>query len=498
MERSDGQLVQRTRGGDREAFGALVDRYRDMAYGLGYHLTGEFEAARDLAQEAFVQAYVRLGQLREPEKFAGWLRRIVVNVHRMQQRRREVTTVALDDQAAAPQRPPSEIEVVVRDALSKLREPERLALTLHYINGYSHAEIGGFLGVRPETVKTRLARARQRLREEMIHMAEDLFEEKALPPEFRQDVVASVERLVNGLRSALPDNLREIRERVRVKRNRLWRDTLSRLPAPWCEPLLEQGEAPQIAVADLPSDLRHEVREAMCYTWFDWVLSRVDGTLPWVLDLDVLWIRFYERDGKPCVWLADVPGTSGTIYRIGGLDVSPPTAEDSDTVEALPPVPSEFTEMFENLRQAVPGRSGSVRQALESEMRQRLAEARERLPASAKATMQAGQRVQARELPESLRRSISEAVSLHWAVCVLEAVEQPPTWLTQFDDSRIEFGLYPRDIPLESAGTPYVKVYGPDGDASSFQIGIGQSFDNPIEERAAKAAAPRRAAHRDR
>ena len=68
---TDERLVARARQGDQEAFGELVDRYRDMVYGLGYHLTGDFEAARDLAQEAFVQAFVKLGQLREPGRFAG-------------------------------------------------------------------------------------------------------------------------------------------------------------------------------------------------------------------------------------------------------------------------------------------------------------------------------------------------------------------------------------------------------------------------------------------
>jgi len=77
---TDGQLVERVRSGDREAFGDLVDRYRDMIYGLGYHLTGDFEAARDLAQEALIQAYLRLAQLRDPGKFAGWLRQTTLDV----------------------------------------------------------------------------------------------------------------------------------------------------------------------------------------------------------------------------------------------------------------------------------------------------------------------------------------------------------------------------------------------------------------------------------
>jgi len=75
------QLLERARGGDREAFGDLVERYRDMVYGLGYHLTRDFESARDLAQEAFVQAYLKLGQLRDPDRFSGWLRQITTNAH---------------------------------------------------------------------------------------------------------------------------------------------------------------------------------------------------------------------------------------------------------------------------------------------------------------------------------------------------------------------------------------------------------------------------------
>ncbi len=200
MAPTDGELVERVRTGDREAFGDLVGRYRDMVYGLGYHLTHDFEAARDLAQEAFVQAYLKLGQLRNPDKFSGWLRQIATHIHHNQWRRREVSTVALEEAGEiANARRPSEIEVVVREALARLREPERLALTLHHIDGYSHAEIGGLLGVRPETVNTRLARARQHLRTEVMAMVEDSFEQNKLPEEFTKE---TMRRLLGQLAAA--------------------------------------------------------------------------------------------------------------------------------------------------------------------------------------------------------------------------------------------------------------------------------------------------------
>lgn len=194
--RTDGQLVQQTLKGDSEAFGELVDGYRNMAYGLAYHLTGEFEAARDLAQESFIQAYLKLAQLNEAEKFAGWLRQIVLNLHRMQQRRQEVVTIALEEELDLTSQlpPPSEIEAVVQEALGRLRDQDRLALTLHYIDGYSYTDIAGFLTVRPETIKTRLARARCQLKKEIMNMVEDTLHKEQLPDDFTAKVVSEALR----------------------------------------------------------------------------------------------------------------------------------------------------------------------------------------------------------------------------------------------------------------------------------------------------------------
>jgi RNA polymerase sigma-70 factor, ECF subfamily len=202
MTATDAELIARSRGGNREAFGELVARYQDFAYGLGYHLAGNFEDARDLAQEAFIHAYLKLEQLRDAKCFSGWLRRIVENTHRNRQRTPRVVTVPLEDgEAEMRAEHPAEIEVVVQEALQKLKEPERLALTLQYINGYSQAEIGQFLGVRPETVKTRIARARQHLKEEMMAMVEETFEKKKLPEEFTQETMtAAVNRAEEHMR----------------------------------------------------------------------------------------------------------------------------------------------------------------------------------------------------------------------------------------------------------------------------------------------------------
>ena len=70
-------LVERSRSGDLDAFEALVRRFQDMACGYAYSILGDFHLAEDAAQEAFVDAYRNLGQLREPRAFPGWFRRVV-------------------------------------------------------------------------------------------------------------------------------------------------------------------------------------------------------------------------------------------------------------------------------------------------------------------------------------------------------------------------------------------------------------------------------------
>ena len=69
-------LVERVIVGDRDAFAGLVDRYRDAACAVAYSYFGGFDDVQDAVQEAFVQAYCQLHQLREPAKFGPWLRRI--------------------------------------------------------------------------------------------------------------------------------------------------------------------------------------------------------------------------------------------------------------------------------------------------------------------------------------------------------------------------------------------------------------------------------------
>ena len=491
---TDDQLVVRARQGDQKAFGELVDRYRDMVYGLGYHLTGDFETARDLAQEAFVQAFVKLNQLREPGKFAGWLRKIATNVHRAQRRRRQVHTVALEAATgAADAPPPSETNIVVREALDRLRAPERLALTLAYVNGYSQAEIAGFLGVRPQTVKTRLARARQHLRTEVVAMVEHEFEQHALPPEFQEDVVRGVEGLVSRFATALPPEVDQLCARLQGDSRQAWQEVLSHMPAPYGRPLREQGEAPRVRIGELPEALHAQVRRAMCLTWMHGLLAETTGRLPWIEDFDRLWVRFWGSGESEYAWFADVPGDAGYISSValgpeeGNPGGEPPAAAELDGVLAQC-APPEFAALVARLRALVPGKPGALAGALYTEMQRLMREARGHLSPEAgeaapigrgatgglsapvRKAMAAGRSVSTRDLPERARELVHQAVFLHWGSTVLQLVEHPPRWLLYSGEASVEFGLYARDLEADFAGKEYVKLWGPG--SSTHQTGI--------------------------
>lgn len=188
----DSQLISQAILGDADAFTELVRRYRNMVYGYCYYRTGSFEDARDISQETFVRAYTNLHQLREPGKLAAWLRRIAANeCGRWSERKREMPMDSIE-----PPEPPRESRGVeiVRDALTSLPENERLAVVMHYVDGFSYAEIASFLEISKDAVRGRLHRGREALKSEVLKMTKDAFDENRLDEEFVvQSVTAALE-----------------------------------------------------------------------------------------------------------------------------------------------------------------------------------------------------------------------------------------------------------------------------------------------------------------
>jgi RNA polymerase sigma-70 factor (ECF subfamily) len=157
------ELVVRAQHGDTAAFEQLVIEHTHETFRLAVAMVGP-DDAYDAAQEAFVQAWRHLRELREPALFTGWLRAITVNACRMQLRsdRRRPATVAWDGSAHDPTDPAADAAAdvggrdVVDRAFDELSPDVRAVLALHYVSDLPLSEVAATLGVPEGTVKSRL------------------------------------------------------------------------------------------------------------------------------------------------------------------------------------------------------------------------------------------------------------------------------------------------------------------------------------------------------
>ncbi len=162
----------------REAFGELVIRFQDMAFACAFAVLGDAYLAQDTAQEAFVAAWQKLAQLREPVAFPGWFKRIVLTQCSRLTRCKRLQLLPLDagvDKSTDDPGPHSfaerrDLVTKVLQAINALPENERLVTTLFYVDGYTQADIGEFLEVPVSTVNKRLYSARQRLKSSVVEL----------------------------------------------------------------------------------------------------------------------------------------------------------------------------------------------------------------------------------------------------------------------------------------------------------------------------------------
>jgi len=170
-------LVRAAQAGDREAFGQLFERYRPAIFALAMKRVRNADEAEELAQDVFVQAMQKLDQLRVPEAFGGWLRRIV---HRMAINRvtRRQGAIACDpfvlestclsagdspDQGAVEREQAED----VRAAVQRLGKLDRQTLQAFYLRGQTLLQMSDAFDAPVGTIKRRLHTARKRLAREM-------------------------------------------------------------------------------------------------------------------------------------------------------------------------------------------------------------------------------------------------------------------------------------------------------------------------------------------
>jgi RNA polymerase sigma factor (sigma-70 family) len=154
----------------REAFGELVKRYQNAAIAYAYAILRDHAGAEDAAQAAFLTAWLRRADLREPKAFGGWLRTIVRTECSRISRRMHLVTVPLEDafggraEPSAGNGPDPELHHLLLTAIATLPDADRTVIALRYMSDFSYQEMCDFLEVPLSTVKKRLHEARRRLR----------------------------------------------------------------------------------------------------------------------------------------------------------------------------------------------------------------------------------------------------------------------------------------------------------------------------------------------
>ncbi len=176
QEPHDGDLVRRSRLGQAEAFGELVRRYQASVFNVCYRVLGERAAAEDLAQEAFMRAYARLGTFDVTRPFGPWIRRVAANLCLNHLQRPAQPDQPLDDetrlptasQATGTQDPAliaeaNQAHQALRAAILALPPRYRAVIELRHFQDLSYAEIAASLGRPQSDVKSDLFRARKLL-----------------------------------------------------------------------------------------------------------------------------------------------------------------------------------------------------------------------------------------------------------------------------------------------------------------------------------------------
>jgi RNA polymerase sigma-70 factor (ECF subfamily) len=171
---TEDRLIQRARSGDRTAFGGLVQRYQNRILKLAYDFLGDFEQAKDAAQEIFMKAFNKVHTFEARSSFPTWINKIAVNTCldiQRQQKRRPIHE-QLSKQSAEQTSPTQALESrdLLETALKDLSEKQKTVLILRYFQGMTVLEISEILEIAENTVRIHIYRAmnklRQKLREE--------------------------------------------------------------------------------------------------------------------------------------------------------------------------------------------------------------------------------------------------------------------------------------------------------------------------------------------
>lgn len=186
MNRTDQELIRETLDGHTEAYGELIQRYQDRLFNSLLRVVKSREDARDVVQDAFLQAFQKLGSFRGDSQFYSWLFRIAMNAGLSKLRRKSSQDVSLNAQQEQGHQVTDETETdpsgrmsrteqqqQVIDALNGLADDYRVVLTLKEMEGLKYEEIAEIVGCPIGTVRSRIHRARAELKEKLKKLLQD-------------------------------------------------------------------------------------------------------------------------------------------------------------------------------------------------------------------------------------------------------------------------------------------------------------------------------------
>lgn len=203
----DVQLIQAVLAGDDTAFNVLVEKYQKSVHALAWRKIGDFHYAEEITQDTFLRAYQKLSTLKDPSRFLRWLYTITDRLCLNWLRKQKPVEQSLADTPMEKiveasythyeltQRKAEATEhrfEIVNKLLGKLPDGERTVITLYYLGEMTTMEIGKFLGISMETVRTRLHRARKRLQKEEELLIQGVLGSVQISLDVKQNIMREV------------------------------------------------------------------------------------------------------------------------------------------------------------------------------------------------------------------------------------------------------------------------------------------------------------------
>lgn len=163
IQEPDTKLIEAAIKGDPDSFTELCRRYYPAMVAIADSLLGDRHLAEDAAQETFAKAAVKLPQLRQANKFAGWLAAICRNEAKDMARRENGLKTSDEFSKTATKSEKDDSRDVVRQALNKLTAPAKELVYLRYYDGLSYEQISAVLGISEQAINGRLRRAKRKM-----------------------------------------------------------------------------------------------------------------------------------------------------------------------------------------------------------------------------------------------------------------------------------------------------------------------------------------------